>query len=338
MRSNNAIASLLPGRRLDTARVRQTGVLPDGSGAGGASAFWASAWNVALVALPAATIFVLGYMRRHVTDDALIYCRTVRQILAGNGPVFNVGERAEASTSSLWQWLLALADWATGINVEQLAVFGGLLLTTAGFVVALVATRRFQRERLGRNCALIPGGILLLLALPPVWDYATTGLESGLQTFWLASCWWLLVRSHSTARLRPGIASLVIIGLGPLVRPELSLVSLVFVVAILVNLRASVRMANLRHTACQLTADWIRDLPRWVLRPACSIARSCQGSRGSRPIAWLCVSVGFCRAVLVGSAASRSWRAARSPNAAAQSSGGPTVKPQRHCDSCCACF
>jgi hypothetical protein len=37
MRSNNAIASLLPGRRLDTARVRQTGVLPDGSGTGGAS-------------------------------------------------------------------------------------------------------------------------------------------------------------------------------------------------------------------------------------------------------------------------------------------------------------
>jgi arabinofuranosyltransferase len=50
------------------------------------------------------------------------------------------------------------------------------------------------------------------------------------------------VRSHSTARLRSGIASLVTIGLGPLVRPELSLVSLVFVVAILVNLRASVRM------------------------------------------------------------------------------------------------
>jgi hypothetical protein len=87
---------------------------------------------VALVALPAATIFVLGYMRRHVTDDALIYGRTVRQILAGNGPVLNVGERAEASTSSLWQWLLALAGWATRINVEQLAVFGGLLLTTAG--------------------------------------------------------------------------------------------------------------------------------------------------------------------------------------------------------------
>ncbi len=243
MRSNNAIASLLPGRRLDTARVRQTGVLPDGSGGEGASAFQARAWNVALVALPAAIIFVLGYMRRHVTDDALIYCRTVRQILAGNGPVFNVGERAEASTSSLWQWLLALAGWATRINVEQLAVFGGLLLTSAGFVVALVATRRLQSARLARGCTLIPGGILLLLALPPVWDYATSGLESGLQTFWLASCWWFLVGSHSTARLRFGVASLVTIGLGPLVRPELSLVSLVFVVAILVNLRVTLRMA-----------------------------------------------------------------------------------------------
>ena len=100
--------------------------------------FPASAWTVALVTVPAAAVLFLGYARRHVSDDAMIYSRTVRQIVAGNGPVFNVGERAESSTSVLWQWLLALAHWMTGIEVEQLAIFGGLLLTAAAFVVALL--------------------------------------------------------------------------------------------------------------------------------------------------------------------------------------------------------
>jgi len=31
--------------------------------------------------------------------------------LAGHGPVFNAFERAEANTSALWPWLLALIGW-----------------------------------------------------------------------------------------------------------------------------------------------------------------------------------------------------------------------------------
>jgi arabinofuranosyltransferase len=198
--------------------------------------FPASAWTVALVTVPAAAVLFLGYARRHVSDDAMIYSRTVRQIVAGNGPVFNVGERAESSTSVLWQWLLALAHWMTGIEVEQLAIFGSLLLTAAAFVVALDGTRRFHRSLEARH-RLMPAGILLLLGIPPIWDFATTGLESGLQTFWLAACWWLLVGSRSAMRRRSVLCFSAVVGLGPLIRPELGLVTVVFLVAALLNLR-----------------------------------------------------------------------------------------------------
>lgn len=207
----------------------------------------AGGWEAAVVILPAAAIIVLGYFRRHLSDDGLIYSRAVRQILAGNGPVFNIGERAESSTSTLWQWLLALAGWTTRMDVGQVAVFGSLLLTGLGFAVALDGTRRFHRppdsstselgadgSRSGRSL-LLPAGIVLLLATPPAWDYATSGLESGLQSFWLATCWWLLVRSRSPLRPRALAIISAVIGLGPLVRPELGIVTIVFLVAVLLN-------------------------------------------------------------------------------------------------------
>jgi arabinofuranosyltransferase len=211
----------------------------------------AGGWEAAVVILPAAAIIVLGYFRRHLSDDGLIYSRAVRQILAGNGPVFNIGERAESSTSALWQWLLALASWTTRMDVGQVAVFGSLLLTGLGFAVALDGTRRFHRppdsstsergvdgNRSGRFI-LLPAGIVLLLAMPPAWDYATSGLESGLQSFWLATCWWLLVHSRSPLRPRALTVISAVIGLGPLVRPELGIVTIAFLAAVLLNARPS---------------------------------------------------------------------------------------------------
>jgi arabinofuranosyltransferase len=48
---------------------------------------------------------VLGWRQRWIADDGDIVARTVREILAGNGPVFNPGERVESFTSVLWTWL-----------------------------------------------------------------------------------------------------------------------------------------------------------------------------------------------------------------------------------------
>lgn len=177
----------------------------------GARALRAAVWL-----LPAVAVACAGFRRRWMSDDAFIYVRTVRQVLAGNGPVFNVGERVESSTGTLWQWLLVAAG-AVGADPASAAVYGGLVLTGAGFALAGLGALRLYGGR-----AVVPLGSLLLLGLPPVWDFATSGLETGLLTCWIAGAWLALI-----ARPRSLMTS-VLIGLGPLARPDLGLVSVVF--------------------------------------------------------------------------------------------------------------
>ncbi|MFD9885436.1 hypothetical protein ACFWZT_28700 [Streptomyces alboflavus] len=199
--------------------------------------------RAALCLAPALLILVAGYQRRWMSDDGHIYVRTVRQILAGHGPVFNAGERAESSTGTLWQWLLVVAG-LPGADVASAAVYGGLLLTGAGFALAAWGAVRLYDGGAGGSGdgvrggrALLPLGVLVPLALPPVWDFATSGLETGLATCWLGGAWLLLV-----ARPR-SLATAFVIGLGPLVRPDLALVSAVFLGAQWLSARPSRRAA-----------------------------------------------------------------------------------------------
>ena len=55
-----------------------------------------------------------AWQRRWIADDGLIVLRTVRNLLAGNGPVFNAGERIEANTSTVWTYLVTLGAWLGG--------------------------------------------------------------------------------------------------------------------------------------------------------------------------------------------------------------------------------
>ncbi|MEW2524759.1 hypothetical protein [Streptomyces sp. NPDC047071] len=191
-------------------------------------------FRVVMCLLPALAVVWAGYQRRWMSDDGHIYVRTVRQVLAGHGPVFNVGERAESSTGTLWQWLLVLAG-LPGADVVTAAVYGGLLLTAAGFALAAWGAARLHTGVSGGP--LLPLGALVPLALPPVWDFATSGLETGLATCWIAGAWLLLVT-------RPrALATAFVLGLGPLVRPDLALVSAVFLGAQWLSARPSRRAA-----------------------------------------------------------------------------------------------
>ena len=181
---------------------------------------------------------VLAWQRRWICDDGLIAVRTVRELLAGNGPVFNSFERAEANTSTLWTYLLALVGFVTQLNVTRIAVFGGLALAIAGIAVGLDAARRWQRDQ-GAGGLLIPCGVLVVLGTSAAWDFATSGLETGLEVAWLALAWWLLVTLRPESRHQWLRA--VLLGLGPLVRPDFALVSAVFLLAAWWLLRPSLR-------------------------------------------------------------------------------------------------
>ncbi|MGR7002832.1 hypothetical protein ACU686_40670 [Yinghuangia aomiensis] len=97
-------------------------------------------FDVLAMAVPTLILAIMGWDKRWMTDDGLIFTRAVQQIVDGNGPVYNIGERTETSTSTLWQWVLALVDLVTPGDIAAIAVYLGLALSVGGFWIALNAT------------------------------------------------------------------------------------------------------------------------------------------------------------------------------------------------------
>ncbi|HET9471381.1 MAG TPA: hypothetical protein VFO24_09780, partial [Usitatibacter sp.] len=73
-------------------------------------------------------VAVGGWSHRWMDEDAFINFRIVDQIFAGHGPVFNAGERIEASTSALWLFVLVVgrAVFGSFVSMEWIALFAGL--------------------------------------------------------------------------------------------------------------------------------------------------------------------------------------------------------------------
>lgn len=165
-----------------------------------------------------------GFARRWISDDGLIVLRTVRNLEEGNGPVFNVGERVEANTSTLWQYLILLVRWLTNAPLESIAVNLGLLLAVAAMVLGAWATARaFFRSGQFSAPLVAPAGALVYLALPPARDFFTSGLEWGLSIFYLAALWALL-QHWAQSRTNTSAYWLALwAGLAWLVRPEFAL-------------------------------------------------------------------------------------------------------------------
>lgn len=184
------------------------------------------------VALTALLMFWGAWERRWIADDGLIVLRTVRNLLAGNGPVFNAGDRVEANTSTLWTYLVYAAGRLSGVRLEYVVLATALVLSTAAVVLAMLGTGRLYRGRLrgsGATFLLVPAGMFAYIAVPPARDFATSGLESGLVICWIALLWLLLVRWATVPGLpsTPSVlATAFVAGLGPLVRPELALLAL----------------------------------------------------------------------------------------------------------------
>jgi arabinofuranosyltransferase len=212
---------------------------------------WATTDRI-LVAIPPSIWLIFAWHRRWITDDGLIAARTVREILAGNGPVFNPGERVEANTSALWTWLIAGLGWISRADVYTVMMYTGLFLAPLGLLFALLGARNLhKRNAPGRR--LVPLGALVVAALPPFWDFATSGLEEPLIFCWLGLCWWLLCDITPETTGRRAYATAFVLGLGWLVRPDMALGTLCFLVGFWFALRPTPRRAvTLSATAAAL--------------------------------------------------------------------------------------
>jgi arabinofuranosyltransferase len=200
----------------------------------------ASLWaSVAVVAV----LFGWGaWQRRWIADDGLIVLRTVRNLLAGNGPVFNQGERVEANTSVVWTYLVYAGSWlGWPMRLEYVALVLALALSLLGLALLMLGTGRlFAPSLLGRRAIMLPAGALVYIALPPTRDFATSGLESGLVMAYLGLLWWMMVCWSQARRGRPPrrlfIGALAFVaGCSVLVRPELALIGGLALIMMLIN-------------------------------------------------------------------------------------------------------
>lgn len=179
---------------------------------------------------------VLAFEHRWISDDGMIAVRAVRQILAGAGPNYNPFQRDEVVTSPLWMWLLAAFAFVGRGDVAVLAVWLGFALAVGGLALALLGSHNLHRQR-GAAGVLLPVGALVPLAISGFWDFATSGLETGLSLFWLALVWWLLVSLTEEAGRARLVMLAIVIGVGPLVRPDFALATGVFGIALLLIVR-----------------------------------------------------------------------------------------------------
>ena len=215
------------GLRVAQLRVRALGT---GGEAAPVAPRRSSLWAVP-VWLPVVVVAWLAFAQRWITDDGFINFRIVRMIEAGHGPVFNAGERVEAHTSVLWIWTLVVGDVVLPLPLEWVAVVLGVAATGAGLVTATLASRQVWRAVGAGDRPFLPAGTVVLAALPPVWDFATSGLEGGLAFGWIGAVALVLARWATHDRLLSRPAG-VLLGLGPLLRPDLALVSLVTIGAV----------------------------------------------------------------------------------------------------------
>ncbi|GAC79279.1 arabinofuranosyltransferase [Gordonia malaquae] len=182
-------------------------------------------------AIVVTTLFAIGaWQRRWIADDGLIVLRTIRNLLAGNGPVFNAGERVEANTSTLWTYVMWFFSWITGAeHTEYVALWVALILSVTAIPLAMYGTARLYGRRVtGPGVGLLlPLGAVVYITIPPARDFATSGLENGLTIFWVAALWCQLLAwarrrdAEPTRRTRAAFLALAFTaGLAPLVRPE----------------------------------------------------------------------------------------------------------------------
>ncbi|MBI2837510.1 MAG: hypothetical protein HYX75_04305 [Acidobacteria bacterium] len=140
-------------------------------------------------------LFALSFCARLLftdatTDDAFITYRYVENILAGNGFVYNVGERVLGVTTPLYTLLLALV----GMMGVPARVAGPLLNILADSLVAPLLSRPEpgSRER--------PIFGPLLYALCPINAFwSASGMETGLFCFTIALALYLYERERLTA-------------------------------------------------------------------------------------------------------------------------------------------
>jgi arabinofuranosyltransferase len=127
--------------------------------------------------------FIAIYLKNAwVAEDGYIYFRTIEQLFAGNGPVWNPHERVQVFTSPLWYALLCfIRIFFTNLYLNSIAI--SLLLCIA----TLYVLKRLINDATRWLCV-----VFLLVSSKALFDYTSSGLENPLGYFLLIILLFLL--------------------------------------------------------------------------------------------------------------------------------------------------
>lgn len=185
-----------------------------------------------LVCLVTAALVLLAYRHRFLVDDAFISFRYASNFARGHGLVFNPGERVEGYTNFLWVLILT-AGIRIGVDPEVCSQFLGL----ACYAGTLLLTYQMARIVLpGAGWAIAT--VLLVGTNFTVLSFATSGLETSLQTFLLTAGCWLMILAHGRREWRPRdlLALSLIISAGILTRMDFAVFGAVLVPAAMISI------------------------------------------------------------------------------------------------------
>jgi len=164
----------------------------------------------AAVTLLAITVYFWEFRYFHEQiDDAYISFQYAKNLIAGHGLVFNIGERVEGFTNLLWTLLIA-AGMSLGYSAEQFC--WGLSLFSSGallFFSAIVARVYFQRG----NKWIASFVAIFILSSNSFVFWTVSGLEQALFSVFVTACFVCFLKSRSYLMLVSGI-------LATLSRPE----------------------------------------------------------------------------------------------------------------------
>jgi arabinofuranosyltransferase len=211
------------------------------------------AWLLALCA----ALLAIAWTNRFLQDDAYIVLRYARHLAAGQGLVWNVGERVEGYSSFLHTVLMA-TPYLLGIDPVATAHALGL----ACFAGALVATFAAARWTFGSE-----GSGLLTVALLGTnytfGTFATGGLETSLHVLLICVGLGLVARGQARGWTTPALLLLsVVTGLLMLTRPDSAVPGVLLIGVALWRLRRGAALgwrsvAALALPAAAMVGAWL---------------------------------------------------------------------------------
>lgn len=190
-----------------------------------------------------------------VNDDAFISFRYARQLVDGNGLVYNPGERVEGYTNFLWTVLIA-GGMALGAEPVTLSIVLGIGFFAGTLLIACLVSRRIAggNGRLGA----VPLAALALVLHRDVNVYATSGLETSMQTFLVTALFAsLALRSDLRGHLLAG----VILAASMLTRPDSAVYGAAVAAFVLLE-----RREMGRRLAAVFVPVAVLFVPYWILR------------------------------------------------------------------------